>query len=170
MCSARSPVCSPRIMKVESQQVSNDDVTTKVIIWWWRTFKHILSRVYKAKVGCSDRGWRHYNQSDQVNHKLGRARRTHWEKRNAYRILVKTPHEKRPLGRPRRRSEDNTEIESRETKDGMVWTGLILLVIGTSGGLLWTRWWTFGFYKLLGSSWVAAQLVASQEGLSSVNK
>jgi hypothetical protein len=26
--------------------------------------------------------------------------------------------------------------------------------------------WTFGFHKMLGSSWVAAQLAASQEGLS----
>jgi hypothetical protein len=29
-------------------------------------------------------------------------------------------------------------------------------------GLLWTRQWTFGFRKMLGSSWVAAQLAASQ--------
>jgi hypothetical protein len=35
-----------------------------------------------------------------------------------------------------------------------------------SGWLLWTRLWTFGFHKTLGSSWVAAQLAASQEGLS----
>jgi hypothetical protein len=52
----------------------------------------------------------------------------------------------------------------------MVWIGLILLKIGTSGGLLWTRWWTFGFHKMLGSSWVAAQLAASQERLSSVSE
>jgi hypothetical protein len=52
----------------------------------------------------------------------------------------------------------------------MVWTGSIWLRIGTSGGLLWTRWWTFGFLKMLGSSWVAAQLATSQEGLSSVSK
>jgi hypothetical protein len=52
----------------------------------------------------------------------------------------------------------------------MVWSGSIWLRIGTSGGLLWTRWWIFGFLKMLGSSWVAAQLAASQEGLSSVSK
>jgi hypothetical protein len=52
----------------------------------------------------------------------------------------------------------------------MVWTGFIWLRIGTIGGLLWTRWWTFGFHKMLGSSWVAAKLAASQEGLSSVSK
>jgi hypothetical protein len=54
--------------------------------------------------------------------------------------------------------------------DGMVWTELISLRIGTSGGLLWTRQWTFGFHKILGSSWVAAQLAASQEGLSSMSE
>jgi hypothetical protein len=27
------------------------------------------------------------------------------------------------------------------------WTGLIWLRLGTSGGLLWTWWWTFGFHK-----------------------
>jgi hypothetical protein len=34
----------------------------------------------------------------------------------------------------------------------------------------WTRYWTFGFHKMLGSSWGAAQLAAPQEGLSSVSK
>jgi hypothetical protein len=52
----------------------------------------------------------------------------------------------------------------------MVWTGSIWLGIGTSGGLLWTLWWTFGFHKMLGSSRIASQLAASQEGLSSVSK
>jgi hypothetical protein len=54
------------------------------------------------------------------------------EKRNAYRILVGKPVGKRPLGRPRRRRVDNINIDLRE----MVWTGLIWLRIGTSGGLL----------------------------------
>jgi hypothetical protein len=43
-------------------------------------------------------------------------------------------------------------------------------VVEITGGLLWTQWWTFGFLKMLGSSWVAAQLAASQKGLSSVSK
>jgi hypothetical protein len=50
----------------------------------------------------------------------------------------------------------------------VVSTGFIWLRPGTSGGLLWTRYWTFGFHKMLGSSWVAAQLAASPEGLSSI--
>jgi hypothetical protein len=51
------------------------------------------------------------------------------EKRNAYRILVGKPKEKRPLGRPRRRRMDNIKIDIREI-EGMVWTGSIWLRIG----------------------------------------
>jgi hypothetical protein len=58
------------------------------------------------------------------------------EKRNAYRILVGKSEGKRPLGRPRRRWEDNFRMDEREREDGVVWTGLIWLRIGTSGGLL----------------------------------
>jgi hypothetical protein len=50
----------------------------------------------------------------------------------------------------------------------VVWAGLIWLRIGTSGGPLWTRLWPFGFHKILGKSWIAALLAASQEGLSSM--
>jgi hypothetical protein len=51
----------------------------------------------------------------------------------------------------------------------MVWIGLIWFGIGTSGELLWVWRWTFGFHEMLGSSWVAAQLIAPQEGLSYVS-
>jgi hypothetical protein len=47
--------------------------------------------------------------------------------------------------------------------------GSIWLRIGTGGGLMWTRWWTSGFHKMLVSSRVAAQL-AAQEGLSSMSE
>jgi hypothetical protein len=44
------------------------------------------------------------------------------EKRNAYRILVGKPEGKRPLGRPRRRWVDNTEMDLREMgRDGVEW-------------------------------------------------
>jgi hypothetical protein len=52
----------------------------------------------------------------------------------------------------------------------MGWIGLMWMRIRTRGGLLWTRLWTSGFHKMLGSSWVAAQLAASQEGLSSMSE
>jgi hypothetical protein len=47
------------------------------------------------------------------------------EKRNAYRILVGNPEGKRPLGRPRRRWENNIRVERREIGwDGIDWIDL----------------------------------------------
>jgi hypothetical protein len=44
------------------------------------------------------------------------------EKRNAYRILVCKPEEKRPLGRPRCRWVDNIKMDLREIGwDGVDW-------------------------------------------------
>jgi hypothetical protein len=48
----------------------------------------------------------------------------------------------------------------------MDWT--IWLRIGTGGGLLRMRWWTFVFHKMRRISWVAYDVLASQERLSSV--
>jgi hypothetical protein len=46
-------------------------------------------------------------------------------KRNAYRILVRKPKGKRPLGRPRRRWVDNIKMDLRETGwDGVDWIDL----------------------------------------------
>jgi hypothetical protein len=85
--------------------------------------------------------------------------------------LVRKSEGNKPLGRPRRRWVDNIRMDIWEKGwDGVDWIGLIRLRIRTSGGLLWTRNWTFGFHNMLGSSWVAAQLAASREGLSSVSK
>jgi hypothetical protein len=47
---------------------------------------------------------------------MGRASSRNGEKRNAYRILVGKPEGKRPLGRPRRRWEDNIKKDLREIK------------------------------------------------------
>jgi hypothetical protein len=47
------------------------------------------------------------------------------EKINAYRILVRNPEGKRPLGRPRRRWVDNIKMDLREIGwGGMDWTNL----------------------------------------------
>jgi hypothetical protein len=47
------------------------------------------------------------------------------EKRNACRILVENPEEKRPLGRQRRRWVDNIKMDLREVGwDGMDWIDL----------------------------------------------
>jgi hypothetical protein len=50
------------------------------------------------------------------------------EKRNAYRILVGKPEEKRPLGRPRCRSVDNIKMDLTGIGwDGMDWIDLALV-------------------------------------------
>ncbi|KAJ4444315.1 hypothetical protein ANN_06107 [Periplaneta americana] len=56
------------------------------------------------------------------------------ESRNAYRVLVGRPEGKIPLGRPRRRWEDNIKMDLREV--GYDETGLILLRIRINGGLM----------------------------------
>jgi hypothetical protein len=59
------------------------------------------------------------------------------ETKYAYRILVRKPEGKRPLGRPKRRRADNIKMDIREAEwGGVVWTGSIWLRRGTSGGLL----------------------------------
>jgi hypothetical protein len=58
-----------------------------------------------------------------------------WERRGAYRALVRKPEGRRPLGRPRRRWEDNIKMDLREVGWG-AWTGSIWLKIGTGGELL----------------------------------
>jgi hypothetical protein len=57
------------------------------------------------------------------------------EKRGVYRVLMEKPDGKRPLGRPRRRWEDNIRMDLQEVGCG-VWTGLGWLKIGTGGGHL----------------------------------
>jgi hypothetical protein len=55
------------------------------------------------------------------------------EDRGVHRVLVGKPEGKRPLGRPRRRWEDNIKMDIQEIGGGR-W-----LRIGTDGGLLWVR-------------------------------
>jgi len=57
------------------------------------------------------------------------------EGRGLYRVLMGKPEEKRPLGRLRRRWEDNIKIDFRKW-DVRVWTGSSWLKIGTGGGHL----------------------------------
>jgi hypothetical protein len=59
------------------------------------------------------------------------------DKRDAYRGLVGRPEGMRPIGRPRRRWEDNIKIDLQEVGGGGgAWNGLIWQMIGTRGGLL----------------------------------
>jgi hypothetical protein len=50
---------------------------------------------------------------------------THGEGRGVYRVLVGKPEGKRPLGRPRRRWEDNIKMDLREI--GIDWANWIRL-------------------------------------------
>jgi hypothetical protein len=47
-----------------------------------------------------------------------------------------------------------------------MWTGLVLLRMGTGGELLWIRYWTFGFHQILGNYRVSKQLGISRVVLS----
>ena len=56
------------------------------------------------------------------------------EGRGVHRVLVGKPEGKEPLGRPRRRWEDNIKMDLQEV--GVVGTGWSWLRIGTGGGHL----------------------------------
>jgi hypothetical protein len=56
--------------------------------------------------------------------------------RGLFRVLMGKPEGKRPLGRPRRRWEDNIKMDLQEVG---AWTGSIWFKIGTGGGHLWLR-------------------------------
>jgi hypothetical protein len=58
--------------------------------------------------------------------------------RGVYRVLVKKTDGKRPLGRSRRRWENNIKMDVQEVEWG-IRIGFILLRTGTGGGYLWMR-------------------------------
>jgi hypothetical protein len=60
------------------------------------------------------------------------------EDRVVNRVLVGKSEGKRPLGRPRRRWEDNIKMDLQEVGGG-VGTGWSWLRIGTGGGHFWVR-------------------------------
>jgi hypothetical protein len=51
----------------------------------------------------------------------------------------------RSLGSPKYRWKDNINMDLKES--GRVWTGFFWLRMWTSGGLLYTQIWMFGFLK-----------------------
>jgi len=59
---------------------------------------------------------------------------------------------------------ENIKMDFQAVGSG-AWTGLMWLTVGTSGGLVWMRQWTFGFHKMGGISWLTEKRLASQEGL-----
>ena len=57
------------------------------------------------------------------------------ERKGVYRVLMGKPEGKKPLGRPRRRWEDNIKMDLQEVGWGE-WTGSSWRRIGTGGGHL----------------------------------
>jgi hypothetical protein len=56
---------------------------------------------------------------------MGKTFSTHWEKRNAYKVLVGKPEGERPWGRPRLMLESNIKMDLREVGwGGMDWIHL----------------------------------------------
>jgi hypothetical protein len=94
----------------------------------------------KSKKREVDRSWRKLHNDELHNLysspnivRVIKSRRMRWvgnvarmgERRCVYRVLVGKPEEKRPLGRPRRRWEDNIELDLREREiDGANWIRL----------------------------------------------
>jgi hypothetical protein len=95
---------------------------------------------------------------------MGRACSTNGERMNVYRILVRKSEGKIQLGRTRRRWLDNIKMEHREIGlGGVEWIG------PAQDRDQWRAFVnTVTDHKMLESSCIAAQLAASQEGLSSM--
>jgi hypothetical protein len=58
-----------------------------------------------------------------------------WDRRGVFRVLLWKPEGKRPLGRPRRKWEDNIKMDLQEV-GWRLWTGSSWFWIGTCGGYL----------------------------------
>jgi hypothetical protein len=98
----------------------------------------VLRRIFGPKSDEVTGGWRTLHNEEQMHGlyslpsivRVIKARRIRWaghvvrmgEVRDAYGILVGRPEERRPLGRPRRRWEDNIKMDLREIGFGdVVW-------------------------------------------------
>jgi hypothetical protein len=106
-----------------------------------RVFENmVLRRIFGPKRDEVAGEWRklhneelHYLYSSPNILRVIKSRRTRWaghaarmgEERGMYRVLVRKPEGKRPLGRPRRRWEDNIRMNLQEVGCGfMDWIGL----------------------------------------------
>ena len=74
-----------------------------------------------------------YCSDDKIENEMGRACSTYGERMSVYRALLGKPEGKRPLGRPRRRWEDNIKMIFRKWDVG-VRTGMSWRRKGTEGG------------------------------------
>jgi hypothetical protein len=87
----------------------------------------VLRRIFGPRRDEVRGSWRKLHNEDNIIRMI-KSRRVRWaghvarigEKRNAYRILVRKPDGKRPLGRPRRRWVGNIKMDLTE----IVWGGM----------------------------------------------
>jgi hypothetical protein len=115
-----------------------------------RVFENrVLRRIFGPKTE-DDGSWRKLH-NDELHSlysspnivRVIKSRRMKWvvyvarmeEGRGVYRVLVGRPEGKRPVGKPRRRWEDNIKMDLREIRID-VRTGFGWFRIGSSGGLL----------------------------------
>jgi hypothetical protein len=121
----------------------------------------VLRRIFGPKRDEVIGGWRKLHNEELHNLygspsiiRIIKSRRMRWarhvalvgDKRNAYRILVGKPEGKRPLGRPRRRWEDNIKMDLREigwggmewihvAQDSDQWKAFVNTVMNLSGSI-----------------------------------
>jgi hypothetical protein len=121
----------------------------------------VLRRVFGPKRDKVTEKWRKLH-NEELNDlyslpnvvRVVKSRRMRWaghvaymgEDRGVHRVLVAKTEGKRPLGRPRRRWEDNIKMDLQEV-GGVVGTRWSWLRTGTGGGHLWVRRGTFEFHK-----------------------
>jgi hypothetical protein len=83
-------------------------------------------KLYKQKVDKSQDCMLKYNKHTYMLYRVVKSRRMRWaghvarmgEERGLHRVLVGKPEGKRPLGRPRRRWEDNIKMDLQEVGGG----------------------------------------------------
>jgi hypothetical protein len=125
-------------------------------------------------------GWRKLHNEELHNLfsspsiiRILKSRRMRWaghvarmgENRNVYRLFVRKPEGKRPLGTPRRRWMDNIKMDLLEIGVSVVdWIDLAQDRYRSRA--LVNSVMNFGFHKMQGNYRVAAQLVASRVVLS----
>lgn len=80
----------------------------------YRKFAKIISRKTRSQLCTSVKNFVNY-QNDQIKeHGMGGTYSTQGEIRNAYKIVIGKPKGKGPLGQPRRRWEDNIQVDLKD--------------------------------------------------------
>jgi len=150
----------------ERDHLGDPGVDGRIILRWifrkwdyWRgerslrVYENRVLRLFGPKRNEITEEWRklHYEELSDLYSlpnivRVVKSRRMRWaghvacmgEGRGVYRVMVGKPEGKRPLGRPRRRWEDNIKMDLQEVGFG-VRTGSPWLRIVTAGGHLWVR-------------------------------